>query len=111
MTGDPQETFVNPTEALTAAGRLNAAASDFADRWSELKGRIDGLHADAPWGTDEVGQEFASKYLPSGEEGAGAVVAGLTTLEQTLSEVGPSVAEAVTGTVQTDEETGRSMQV
>lgn len=112
MTGDPQETFVNPAEALTAAGRLSAVGSDFVERWAELRGRIEGLHAEGPWGADEVGQEFSSKYLPPGdEEGAGAVLTGLTDLGQTLSEVGPSVAQAVTGTVDTDEETGRSMQV
>jgi hypothetical protein len=108
---DPTQTFVNPEAALAAADRLTQIGSEFATQWSGIKSRIDGLHADTPWGNDEVGQQFVTNYLPGGEDaGAQGVLTGLTNLGQTLSQVGPSITEAVNSTVETDEATGQSMQ-
>ncbi|HZN76650.1 MAG TPA: hypothetical protein VFC00_33920 [Micromonosporaceae bacterium] len=108
---DPQETFVDTQAALDGASRLTEISSEFSGAWSGIKGRIEDLHAEAPWGTDEVGTEFASKYMPGGEEaGATGVVTGTDNLSQTLGQVGPSITDAVNGTVQTDTETGDSLR-
>jgi hypothetical protein len=108
---DPQETFVNPQAALDAASRLTQIGSDFVTAWSGVKSRIDALHAEAPWGNDEVGQEFSANYLPGGEDaGAQGVVTGLDNLGQTLGQVGPAITQAVNDTTATDEEIAQSMQ-
>lgn len=111
MTGEPTQTFVNPAAALEAASRLTQTGADFVTQYNALKSRIEGYHNDAPWGTDEVGVQFAEKYLPAGEEeGARGVLSGISSLGETLSQVGPIITDSVTGTVATDDETGRSMQ-
>jgi hypothetical protein len=108
---DPQETFVNTEAALDAASRLGQISDEFGTAWSGVRSRIEALHGETPWGTDEVGNEFVKNYLPGGEEaGAQGVLTGTNNLSQTLSQVGPSVTDAVNGTVQTDTETGDSIR-
>jgi len=107
---DPQQTFVNPEAAREAASRLTQIGSEFSTQWSGVKSRIEGLHADTPWGNDEVGTQFQTNYLPGGEDaGAQGVITGLTNLSDTLTQVGPSVTQAVDTTVADDEAIGDSM--
>ena len=110
MTG-PEMTFVNPAVALEAAGRLGSIGVEFVNRWSELEGRINALHAAAPWGGDEVGTSFSENYLPPGQDtGAAGVVKGLGSLTKALKELGPQVIHAVQGSGATDEDAANSMR-
>lgn len=109
--GQPLETRINPAAVLAGAGRLSRVATDFDTAWADLRDRIAALHAAAPWGTDEVGQEFRQSYLPDDTTaGASGVMTSLTDLSSVLVALGPEIARAVSGSVEADEEIGRTLR-
>jgi hypothetical protein len=111
MTDKPDQTFVNPAATIDAAGRLGAIGQHFVEQWVDVALRIAGLHADAPWGGDDVGKTFVENYLPPAEDqGAGGVVKGIGSLGDALKELGPQVILAVNGSVATDEDSGNGMK-
>lgn len=109
--GQPLETRINTAAVLSGASRLTRIATDFDTAWADIRDRIAALHAAAPWGTDEVGQEFRRNYLPDdATTGASGVTTSLTDLSSALLALGPEITRAVSGSVETDEEIGRAFR-
>jgi hypothetical protein len=109
--GQPDETRVDSTAAISGASRLARVATDFETAWAEVRDRIAELHSLAPWGTDEVGQEFRRNYLPDDQTaGASGVMTNLSDLADALLSLGPEIIRAVSSSVEADEEIGRELR-
>lgn len=109
--GQPDETRIDSTSAISGAGRLTRVATDFDTAWAEVRDRIATLHGRFPWGHDEVGQEFQKNYLPGDETtGASGVMTNLSDLAQALLSLGPEIIRAVSSSVEADDEIGRELR-
>lgn len=47
----------------------DASSSTLQTRWNDLTGQIDAIIGQAPWGTDEPGQNFNNSFVTEGKAG------------------------------------------
>lgn len=97
------QTYLDPGAVIDGARRLTAAGDTLAATWQSVVARIEALHGDTPWGTDEPGTEFNKNYLAGDEPPATATLTAGGTLVERLASLGPSIREGAEGTVQADE--------
>lgn len=65
MTGHGQRIDLDPAAALAAARRLNLAGQSLERERDASGGRIEQAGQQRPWGGDELGKAFASRYADS----------------------------------------------
>ncbi|WP_432835355.1 hypothetical protein [Dactylosporangium sp. CA-092794] len=101
-----ENTAVNPTEALSAAGQLTTVGDSMLAKWRTLRGRIDDLNGSQPWGNDDPGKNFNKNYLEGDNPPAKSVLEGGESMVVAVSKLGEQVREGVQGTVDLDDLTG-----
>jgi hypothetical protein len=97
------ETRLEPEGARSGATRITQAADTLHSRWGTIRGQIEALHGQHPWGNDEAGNAFNEKYSQGGQGSpAGKTIEGSNALIDAMKRVGPAVTQAVNTTVATD---------
>lgn len=80
--------------------RWTDAAVQLRDKLAEARGRIESLHAAAPWGHDSAGREFEQAYMA--DDGPNAMLrAGAESADFAVA-AGPAVTENVANSAGAD---------
>jgi hypothetical protein len=98
-----ENTAVNPSKALGAAGQLTRIGDTLETRWHTLRSRIEALNADLPWGNDEPGKQFNKNYLEGEHPPAKTVLEGGESMVVAVGKLGEQVREGVQGVVDLDD--------
>lgn len=99
MTGPGNELFLNPERAAQGARDLTDAGSDFLSQQKSIGPQIQSLSSGPPWGADEIGAAFESKYRQIESQ----VLTGWEKLGTYLEDLGESASHAVQQSTATEE--------
>jgi hypothetical protein len=90
----PDDTFLQPGRALSAANDLDSAGTSFYSKWTQLSNRIISLN--------EPGKKFAEQYVDGDNVSMMTIDAG-NSIAPVLRDLGSDVRKAVQGTTTTDD--------
>jgi len=98
------ETRIDDTAtAGQAAAELTAVGESLAAAWNSAKAQIEGLNTPATWGADKAGRNFEANYLKDAQ----SLLERGTEQVATMVVLGPTVQEALAGTVSADDMSAR----